>query len=126
MRDNILDKKAQDELNQRYNPGFVPGDDDGYITLCTHNAQANRMNESKLKELPSKEKIFTAQVEGNFPEYSFPTDYELRLKSGAQVMFVKNDPDPEKRFFNGKIGQVSSIEENSFLCNAPEKKRKLK
>ena len=61
------------------------------------------MNESKLKKLPSKEKIFTARIEGNFPEYSFPTEYELRLKIGAQVMFVKNDPYPEKRFFNGKI-----------------------
>ena len=126
VRDNILDKKAQDELNQRYDRGFVPGDEDGYITLCTHNIQAHRMNESKLKELPSKEKIFTAHVEGNFPEYSFPTDYELRLKIGAQVMFVKNDPDPEKRFFNGKIGQVTSIEENSFLCNVPERKMKLR
>lgn len=119
VRDNILDKKAQGELNQRYDPGFVPADKDGYITLCTHNIQAHRMNETKLKEIPSAEKIFTARVEGNFPEYSFPTDYELRLKIGAQVMFVKNDPDPEKRFFNGKIGQVTSIEEKSVFVQCP-------
>ena len=119
VRDNVLDKKAQDELNQRYDPGFVPGDEDGYITLCTHNIQAHRMNESKLKELPSKEKIFAAHIEGNFPEYSFPTDYELHLKIGAQVMFVKNDPDPEKRFFNGKIGQVTSIEDDRVFVQCP-------
>lgn len=119
VRDNILDKKAQEVLNQRYDPGFVPKDEDGYITLCTHNIQAHRMNESKLKELPSNEKIFTARVEGNFPEYAFPTDFELRLKIGAQVMFVKNDPDTEKRFFNGKIGRVTSIEENSVFVLCP-------
>lgn len=119
IRDNILDKKAQEELNQRYNPRFVPGDEEGYITLCTHNAQAHRMNESKLKELPSKGKTFKAHVEGNFPEYSFPTDYELQLKVGAQVMFVKNDPDPEKRFFNGKIGQVTTIEDDSVFVQCP-------
>ncbi|MBN2637301.1 MAG: helix-turn-helix domain-containing protein [Prolixibacteraceae bacterium] len=125
VRDNILDKKAQEELNKRYDPGFVPGDEDGYITLCTHNIQAHRMNESKLKELPSKEKVFTARVEGNFPEYSFPTDYELQLKIGAQVMFVKNDPDPEKRFFNGKIGQVTSIEDNSVFVQCPDEEDEI-
>ncbi|QGY45258.1 AAA family ATPase [Maribellus comscasis] len=119
VRDNILDKSAQEELNLRCNPRFVPGDEEGYITLCTHNAQAHRMNDSKLKELPSKAKLFTAHVEGNFPEYSFPTDYELHLKIGAQVMFVKNDPDPEKRFFNGKIGQVTSIGKNSVFVQCP-------
>ena len=125
VRDNILDKKAQDELNQRYDPGFIPGDEDGYITLCTHNIQAHRMNDSKLKELPSKERIFTAHVEGNFPEYSFPTDYELRLKIGAQVMFVKNDPDPEKRFFNGKIGQVTSIEDDVVFVQCPGEEEEI-
>ncbi|MCG6185984.1 helix-turn-helix domain-containing protein [Maribellus maritimus] len=125
VRDNILDKNAQEELNLRYNPRFVPGDEEGYITLCTHNAQAHRMNDSELKELPSKAKLFTAHVEGNFPEYSFPTDYELHLKIGAQVMFVKNDPEPEKRFFNGKIGQVTSIGENSVFVQCPGEENEI-
>ncbi len=119
VRDNILDEAARQELNQRCNPRFVPGDEDGYITLCTHNAQAHRMNESKLKELQSKEKNFSAKVEGNFPEYSYPTNFELRLKPGAQVMFVKNDPDPEKRFYNGKIGQVTSIDDDTVFVQCP-------
>lgn len=119
VRDNILDEAARNELNARFNPGFKPDDDEGYITLCTHNAQAHRINDSKLRELPSEVKVFTANVEGNFPEYSFPTDYELHLKVGAQVMFVKNDPDPEKRFFNGKIGQVTHFDESTIFVQCP-------
>ncbi len=125
VRDNILDRKSQEELNQRYDPRFVPGDEDGYITLCTHNAQAHRINGSKLKDLPSKAKQFIAHVEGNFPEYSFPTDYELQLKIGAQVMFVKNDPDPEKRFYNGKIGQVASIKEHVVFVQCPGEEEEI-
>lgn len=119
VRDNVLDSKSINELNARYKPDFSPKDNEGYITLCTHNVQARKMNESKLKELTSKKKTFTARVEGNFPEYSFPTDYELHLKTGAQVMFVKNDPDPQKRFFNGKIGQITSFDENSIWVQCP-------
>jgi len=119
VRDNILDSKSINELNTRYKPDFAPNDDEGYITLCTHNAQARKMNELKLKELSSKKKTFTARVEGNFPEYSFPTDYELHLKTGAQVMFVKNDPDPQKRFFNGKIGQITRFDENCIYVQCP-------
>ena len=125
VRDNILDRNAAEELNRRYNPKFVPGDEEGYIILCTHNAQAHRINESKLEELSSNAKLFTARVEGNFPEYSFPTDYELRLKIGAQVMFVKNDPDPEKRFFNGKIGQITSIENNSVFVQCSDEEDEI-
>ena len=119
VRDNVLDSKSIKELNERFKPEFSPNDDEGYITLCTHNAQARRMNESKLKELSSKKKTFTARIEGNFPEYSFPTDYELHLKIGAQVMFVKNDPDPQKRFFNGKIGQITSFDDDCIWVQCP-------
>jgi GTPase SAR1 family protein len=126
VRDNILDENSREELNTRYNPHFVPGDDEGYITLCTHNAQAHHMNDLKLRNLPSKEKIFTAHVEGNFPEYSFPTEYELRLKTGAQVMFVKNDPAPGKRFFNGKIGKVTGFGDDTVFVQCPGEDDEIK
>ncbi|WP_167619560.1 helix-turn-helix domain-containing protein [Maribellus sediminis] len=119
VRDNILDEATRKELNSRFDPNFNPNDDEGYITLCTHNAQAQRINDSKLKELSARETIFNARVEGNFPEYAFPTEHELHLKVGAQVMFVKNDPDPEKRFFNGKIGKITTIDGNSIYVQCP-------
>ncbi|NJK96155.1 MAG: ATP-binding domain-containing protein [Bacteroidales bacterium] len=58
-------------------------------------------------------------MEGEFPEYSYPTDLELRLKVGAQVMFVKNDISREKLFYNGKIGKVENIEEEIIYVKCP-------
>jgi len=112
IRDNSADQQTLDELNQRYIPGFVTKDGDGYITLTTHNYQSHDINDSKLEKLPAKVRRFTAKVEGEFPEFSYPTDFELSIKVGAQVMFVKNDISRDKLFYNGKIGSVVNIEED--------------
>ena len=112
VRDNRMDAECLQLLNQRYLPDFAPDDREGYITLTTHNYQADEINESKLKALPSKPVAFTATVKGTFPENTYPTKERLELKVGAQVMFVKNDPSPEKAFFNGKIGRVVGIDED--------------
>jgi DNA polymerase III delta prime subunit len=122
VRDNQLDKDARDTLNQRYIRDFKPDKEEGYITLCTHNARAHRINESELQELPAEIKVFNATTEGNFPEYSYPTDLELQLKTGAQVMFVKNDPSPEKLFYNGKIGKITHIGDDAVyvLCSGDD------
>ncbi|HPE76362.1 MAG TPA: AAA family ATPase [Draconibacterium sp.] len=120
VRDNKLDQEAVNVLNQRYLPDFKPNDIDGYITLCTHNVQADRINEAKLRSIQSKAQIFTARIEGKFPEYSHPTDFELKLKIGAQVMFVKNDPSPEKLFYNGKIGMITDIDDDTVFVRCPD------
>lgn len=119
IRDNKLDREAVEALNKRYIPDFEPSDNEGYITLCTHNVQADRINEAKLRSLRPAAKVFKATIEGNFPDYSFPTESELKLKAGAQVMFVKNDPSPEKMFFNGKIGIVTEITEDTVFVRCP-------
>ncbi len=119
IRDNALDEATRTELNSRCNPQFNQADGEGYITLCTHNAQAQRMNETKLRSLSTKEQQFDARIEGNFPEYSFPTEAGLRLKKGAQVMFVKNDPGVEKLFFNGKIGRITGFDEDTVRVQCP-------
>lgn len=113
VRDNQMDAECIRLLNQRFLPGFTPGDDEGYITLTTHNVQADEINESKLKALPSKSLFFKAEVKGTFYENTYPTKENLELKIGAQVMFVKNDPTPEKAFFNGKIGRVVGYDEKT-------------
>jgi hypothetical protein len=112
IRDNSADQKTLDELNKRYLPGFTTKDGDGYITLTTHNYQSHTINDSKLEKLPAKVRRFTARVEGDFPEFSYPNDFELSLKQGAQVMFVKNDISREKLFYNGKIGVIVKIEDD--------------
>lgn len=97
------------KLNKRYSPGANSDTDNGII-LTTHNYQAKRINDDKMSKLQGNLYTFTAKIENEFPEYAYPTDLELQLKIGAQVMFVKNDSMPEKRYFNGKIGKIVSIE----------------
>ena len=119
VRENRIDAEALHELNKRYIPGFTYNDDQGYITLTTHNAQAHEINELKLKKLPKKEHTFKAATQGDFPEYAYPTDFELTLKEGAQVMFVKNDSSREKLYFNGKIGKVVDFDEDAIVVKCP-------
>ncbi len=122
IRDNQLDKPAIEMLQSRYIPDF-PKESEGYIILTTHNYKAKNINVSRLDRLAGKARVFDASVWGNFPEYTFPTDEKLELKTGAQVMFVKNDPGPEKLFYNGKIGKITAISENNVevLCDGDEK-----
>ena len=115
VRNNKLDKKSADLLNQRFVPDFNPKDKDGYITLTTHNSQADDINEQKLDEIKSKILTFEAEIKGIFPENAYPTKETLELKVGAQVMFVKNDPSPEKQYYNGKIGKIISYDKDEGL-----------
>ncbi len=118
IRNNNLSKVSEERLNKRFLPNFSPKEDAGYITLTTHNNRAERMNEKALAKIDKKSYFYKAQVKGKFSEYAYPTHAELELKIGAQVMFIKNDSAPEKRYFNGKIGKITSInkEEVSVLC----------
>ena len=111
VRNNRMDAECVRLLNTRFKPNFKPRDDEGYITLTTHNYQADQINESKLAAIKEKPLTFKAEVHGTFPENTYPTKEELMLKVGAQVMFVKNDPTPEKAFFNGKIGRLVGFDE---------------
>jgi len=112
IRNDILSQKSYDLLHKRYIPDFKPANNQGYITLTTHNNAANIINAEKLKQIKEKSHTFEAFVKGSFSEYAYPTDFELELKVGAQVMFVKNDSDAAKRYYNGKIGIVAGFDDN--------------
>ncbi len=120
IRDNKLDREALQELNKRYIPNFSPAPDEGYITLTTHNRQAQEINDSKLQQIKLQKQIFRAAIEGDFPEFAYPTERELELKVGAQVMFVKNDPSRDKLFYNGKIGIVTNFIEDGICVKCED------
>ena len=109
VRENSLDDTTMDALNTRYFEDFLPDEDDGYITLTTHNASAESINQTRLKEIEGEKYLFNADISGDFPEHIYPTLMQLTLKKGAQVMFVRNDPSPEKQYYNGKIGKITAI-----------------
>jgi nucleoside-triphosphatase THEP1 len=125
IRDNKADDRVLETLNQRYIPGFEKGSKEGYITLTTHNYQAQEINERELRKLPGRTHTYKATTEGEFPEYAYPTDFKLVLKEGAQVMFIKNDPLPEKRYFNGKIGTIVNIDDDSIVVLCPGYSEKI-
>ena len=117
-RDCTLTSQDISDLNARYVPGFSPKPEDGYIRLMTHNRQVDYVNETEMEKLDSKPYTFVAAVTGTFPEESYPTADSLTLKKGAQVMFIKNDP--ERRFINGTLGDVKSIDKNSIAVRLTE------
>lgn len=116
VRNNDMDKNDLEILNGRYKPS--PDDNEGYITLTTHNYQATNINEAKLKKLNTPLHKFECRVEGEFPENAYPAEKILEIKRGAQVMFIKNDSSYEKRYYNGKIGKVTDITDEyiEVLC----------
>ncbi|WP_400081162.1 helix-turn-helix domain-containing protein [Winogradskyella sp. R77965] len=120
IRNNNLSISSAKELNKRYLPDFEPNNEDGYISLTTHNNKARQTNNQELDKLEGKEYVYKANIEGNFPEHSYPNKEALKLKVGAQVMFIKNDSSPEKRYFNGKIGKVILLEKDEVIVNCAD------
>ena len=110
VRNNEVDEEGARLLESRYLPEFTRSPQDGYIILTTHNEIVREINTAELRKLPGFHSSFGAEVNGDFPPNSFPADEHLVLCPGAQVMFIKNDTDRGKRFFNGKIGIVTRIE----------------
>ena len=94
-------------------------DEEGYIRLTTHNNRAALINNSRLASLPVQEYVYEAQTTGTFPETAYPADKELRLKEGAQVMFVKNDTGSSRRYYNGLIGKVVELSEEKVKVRVP-------
>jgi len=119
IRNDTLSATSAEILNKRYNPTFVPKENDGYITLTTHNRRAQSINNSALQELDKHPYYFDATINGKFSESAYPNHERLELKVGAQVMFIKNDSSPEKRYFNGKIGKIIFIEDDVVAVKCP-------
>lgn len=124
IRSNQMESWDYENLAERIQPDFQPNEP-GWITLTTHNKQAEATNERELQKLNAVEKQYVAKVSGEFSEGSFPTEGILKLKEGAQVMFVKNDASFEKRYYNGKIGTVTHIGSNSIFVNCNDGKPPL-
>jgi hypothetical protein len=113
VRVNQVNQNDFKELNSKYNPTFS-GNGNDYIILATHNDIVNETNLKKLNQLETKLFTFEAKVTNVFPDKNKPTDHYLQLKVDAQIMFIKNFTINSKRIFNGKIGKIKLVEENSI------------
>ncbi len=120
LRDNKITNADIDLLNQYYKPDYQQKSEDGIILLTTHNRIANEKNAQTLKNIPNKEQTFKAEITGEFNEYNYPAEENLKLKEGAQVMFIKNDYSGEQLYFNGKIGIVDQILDDEIKVSFPD------
>jgi ATP-dependent DNA helicase PIF1 len=100
------------ELNKQYTPDHT-ADDEFAVTLSTVNAIADTVNLKKLMELNSPSFLYKSEVEGTFYERLYPAPPLLKLKTGAQVMMVKNDP--HGRWVNGSIGKIAQLTERAVM-----------
>jgi len=117
IRVNKVTEKDLNLLHSRFNPTFTPDENSAYITLATHNHKVDNINRTKLMELPGDVRTFEAVITGTFPDEIIPTNRVLQLKTGAQVMFVRNYP---PFYFNGKIGQIEQMDETNLMIVLPD------
>ncbi len=109
IREGSADDKVLDRINANYSEN---ADHSDTITLTTHNRKADKINTHELESLESEPVILSAEVSGRFNESSYPNDEKIKLKVGAQVMFIRNHA--EELYFNGKIGVITEIKD-SFI-----------
>ncbi|MDO4230284.1 MAG: AAA family ATPase, partial [Capnocytophaga sp.] len=112
LRDNNLTPTDIQHLEKYVQPKFKSKE--GFITLTTHNAKADAINNKEMMKLPTKEFTYEAIVVGDFPENMYPIEKYIYLKEGARVMFIKNDLSSDKLFFNGKMGTVTSLSDGEI------------
>jgi len=120
LRNNTISAEDVQNLNKYVNPNFDLKANKGYITLTTHNAKADSMNADALEDLEGKMQVYKPLIVGDFPDKIYPVEEELKLKVGAQVMFVKNDLSFDKKYFNGKMGIVKSLSKEEILVHFSE------
>ena len=106
-------------LNSRVLENQAPEEFENYIFLTTTNLAAEAENKKRLDALSTESFFFKAEIEGDFPSSSYPTNLELELKIGTQVMFIKNDW--QEGYFNGQIGKVADFNEDSIIVEITDK-----
>jgi len=115
IRNNEVNPEDLAVLHRYYRPLHQPEEEDFHITLTTHNAKADLMNHRALAALPGELVFFDAEVEGEFPEKSYPAEPRLALKKDARIMFIRNDKGESRRYFNGKLAKVDRIEDGQRI-----------
>ena len=120
IRNNQASPADLERLHKYYRPDFQPSASDNFIILTSHNAKADAINRRELEKLRSKLFSFSGDITGDFNEKALPADINLQLKEGAQIMFLKNDKGEKRRYYNGRIGQITRIKDKAIFVRFPE------
>lgn len=117
IRNDQMDRSDLELLNQYYKPNFEPQKKGEYITLTTHNRRADVINSDQLAKLSGVVFSFQAKVSGDFNENTVTAEMDLKLKEGAQIMFIRNDKGESPRYYNGKIGIVKRVDKKDIVVS---------
>lgn len=115
VRNKEYNEEDLDKLNERVRNDATASDKDPTVILTTTNSLANMINQDRLAKLPGKEIMFEASSTGKFEKSAYPTDESLRLKKGAQVIMLKNDPD--KQWVNGTLAKIVALSRDSVVVD---------
>jgi len=125
IRNNQVGPEDLELLHDYYQPEFIPSKKDNYITLTSHNAKADSINQEELDKLRGRQHSFEASVTGEFNDKAFPAEKTIRLKEGAQVMLIKNDKGETRRYYNGKIGIIKNLSSDKITLVFPDEPEEL-
>ena len=125
LRNNEITEEDISVMNKYVKEDFNTTEQEGYITLTTHNAKADEINAKALQALNEKSYFFETEIIDEFPKHLYPLEATLELKVGAQVMFIKNDISFEKNFYNGKMGRIEALGEDEILVHFPDEKKTI-
>ncbi len=120
IRSNTITNDSLTVLNKRYLIGSPRENAEDYIIITSHNAAAQTINTERLDALPEIEYTFEGEIKGEFKDNMLPIEKTLKLKKGAHVMFIKNDSGENRRYFNGKMGRISSISQGEIKVIFPD------
>jgi hypothetical protein len=115
IRNDQMDRGDLELLNQYYKPNFEPQKKGEYITLTTHNRRADVINSDQLAKLSGEVFSYQAKISGDFNENTVTAEMDLKLKEGAQIMFIRNDKGESPRYYNGKIGIVKRVDKKDIV-----------
>lgn len=123
IRNGSVAEEDLARLNRQHQPDFQPETGSDYIRLTTHNRMADNYNKEQLNTLRGRSCIYTAEIDGQFPDHNYPADHRLTLKVGVQVMFIHNDSGG--RYYNGKIGHVTYVGDRHIRVRCPGEREEI-
>ena len=115
VRNKEYTEEDLDTLNNRVQKDAALPKKDSTVILTTTNSLANTINQDRLSKLSGREITYEAMATGRFEESAYPTDTSLKLKKGAQVILIKNDPD--KQWVNGTLAKVVALSNDSVVVD---------